>query len=70
MEKIKIWKIRSFELIHEEVLDLEDDPKLKEDPAKLICISENSSYLFMRSNDKKGVKTLFLEDGSKVDESE
>ena len=49
---------------------MEDDPKLKEDPNKLVCFSENSSYLFMRSDDKKGVKTLFLEDGSKVDESE
>ena len=32
-------------------------------------ISNNGSYVFTRSSDKKGVKLLFLEDGTKVDEA-
>lgn len=41
---------------------------LKEDPEKLICMSENGSYIFLRTDDKKGVKTIHIQDGSKVDE--
>lgn len=69
LELIKIWKLDTLKFIHEEVLDLEDNPNLKEDPSKLIFISESGSYLFMRSDDKKGVKILFLEDGTKVDQT-
>lgn len=32
-------------------------------------LSDNGSYLFMRSDSKKGVKIMFLEDGTKADET-
>lgn len=68
-EKVKIWRLDTLSFIHEEILDLEDNPLLKEDPSKLIILSDNGSYLFLRTENKKGIKTLYLEDGSKVDES-
>ena len=48
-------------------MDLEDN--LKEDPYKLIFISHDCSYLFMRSDNKRGVKILFIENGTKVEET-
>lgn len=44
LEKLKIWKLdKSLKFIHEEILDLEDEKSIKEDPYKLIFISENGS---------------------------
>jgi hypothetical protein len=56
-----------LELIHEELLDLEDEPALKEDPSKLMFLSSDNLFLYMREQ-KKGIKVLSLEDGTKIGE--
>jgi hypothetical protein len=49
---------------HEEVLDLEDDPLYAEDPIKLMVLSNNSTLLYLRNENKRGVKIISLEDGA------
>lgn len=63
-----IWNVETKKFVHKEVLDLEDSEQLKEDPGKLFVIGSDNLYLYLRTNNKKGVKIISLEDGSSVSE--
>lgn len=52
-------------MVHRELLDLEDKATLREDPTKLIYLTESDNMVFMRE-EKKGIKVLSCEDGSLV----
>lgn len=42
---------------------------MREDASKLFRIGSDNLYLYMRSDNKKGVKIFSLEDGTKVSEN-
>ena len=44
------------------------EPYGDDNPAKLMFISYDSQFIFMRDDKKNGVKILSLEDGSKIGE--
>lgn len=60
LEVCLIWNLTTLKIIHEEVLDLEDKKELQEDPNKLMVFSDDGLILYMRSNNKKGVKVISL----------
>ena len=64
-EILKIWNLEKRAWVHDEILDLEDQPDLKEDPSKLMFLTQDNSFIFMREA-RKGIKALSLEDGTKV----
>ena len=68
LELCRVWNLNKLSFVFEEILDLEDNEDLKEDPSKLIFISNDNNLLFLRGNNKKGVVILSLEDGTKLGE--
>lgn len=64
----KIWNLETKLLLHSEVLVIDNNDRyLLEDPHKLIFITSDSSFLLMRSDDKKGINILNLEDMSVIE---
>ncbi len=64
LEVVKIWELASLKPVHEEILDLDDSPDLTEDPSKLVVLSQDSLMLYLRSDNRKGVKIISLQDGA------
>jgi len=60
LEVCKLWNLSTLLLVHEEVLDLEDQKDLTEDPQKLMVFSNDGLLLYMRSDNKKGIKIISL----------
>ena len=66
---VRVWKTKgNFEIVATEILDLDCKPTFKEDPYKLMFLSFDNAYMFLRTTAKKGVKVISLEDGNKVTE--
>jgi hypothetical protein len=63
-ELVKIWNMTTLKQTHEEILDLEDDPLLAEDPNKLMVLSNDGLLLYLRNDNKRGIKIISLEDGA------
>ena len=68
LEVVKIWNLTTLKSIHEEILDLDDKPELTEDPNKLMVLSNDGMVLYLRSDNRKGVKIISLQDGALVGE--
>jgi len=68
LELVKIWDLSGLRSIHEELLDLDDAPDLTEDPRKLMVLSSDGTMLYLRSDNRKGVKIISLQDGAQVGE--
>lgn len=60
LEVVKIWELAGLKPVHEEILDLDDSPDLQEDPSKLMVLSQDSLMLYLRSDNRKGVKIISL----------
>jgi len=63
IEKFHVYSILKKELVWEGVLDLHGDTQ-REDPMKLMLISDDSINLFVRGENSKGVNMHSLYDGT------
>jgi len=69
LEIVWIWSLTTKKVVHKEILDLDDNIDHMEDPSKLFALSSDNILMFMRSDNKKGVKVISLQDGVKIGET-
>ncbi len=68
-EKLYFWYIPGKKEPQTEILDLDDNIDHTEDPSKLFVFGKESNVIYVRSDNKKGVKMIQLKDLVKIGET-
>lgn len=69
LEKLWIWNLNTKKILQQETLDLDDNIDHTEDPSKLFVFGSENHILYVRSDNKRGVKLISLQDDVKIGET-